>query len=203
MIFYRNEDIYRSRYPVIAGVDEAGRGPLAGPVVVAAVILNEKKRISGLNDSKILSAAKREFLFSQIIKNALDYQIEIIPPDIIDQINILQATLLGMQKAVHNLKTLPDLCLIDGNRLPRKLNFPAEAIIKGDAKMASIAAASILAKVTRDKIMLELHEKHPEYNFLKNKGYPTREHLLAIKKNGILACHRRSFNPIRQLRLDF
>ena len=202
-MLYRNEDIYRKEFPIIAGVDEAGRGPLAGPVVVAAVILNESIKIIGLNDSKKLSAKKREFLFEQIIKNALDYKIEIIPVEVIDEINILQASLLGMERACNSLKIKPDLCLIDGNRIPDNLKYKAEAIIKGDGKLASIAAASILAKVTRDRIMIELHQKYPEYNFLKNKGYPTRDHIAAINKFGILDCHRKTFNPIKQMVFKF
>lgn len=202
-MLYRNEDIYRKEFPIIAGVDEAGRGPLAGPVVVAAVILNESIKIIGLNDSKKLSAKKREFLFEQIIKNALDYKIEIIPVEVIDEINILQASLLGMERACNSLKIKPDLCLIDGNRIPKNMKYKAEAIIKGDGKLASIAAASILAKVTRDRIMIELHQKYPEYNFLKNKGYPTRDHIAAINKFGILDCHRKTFNPIKQMVFKF
>lgn len=202
-MLYYNESKLLKKFKIIAGADEAGRGPLAGPVVAAAVILDHSRPICGLNDSKKLSAAKRELLFDQIIDNALDYKIEIISVEVIDQINILQASLLAMEKAVNNLTCLPDLCLIDGNFLPNNLNCPAEAIIKGDAKMASIAAASILAKVTRDKIMIELHEKYPEYNFAQNKGYPTKRHLEAINKFGILECHRKSYKPIQQLSINF
>ncbi|MDO9576713.1 MAG: ribonuclease HII [Candidatus Cloacimonadales bacterium] len=202
-MLYRNEDIYKKEFPIIAGVDEAGRGPLAGPVIVAAVILNESIKIIGLNDSKKLSAQKREFLFDQIIEIALDYKIEIIPVEVIDEINILQASLLGMERACNSLKIKPDLCLIDGNRIPKNMKYKAEAIIKGDGKLASIAAASILAKVTRDRIMIELHQKYPEYNFLKNKGYPTRDHIAAINEFGILDCHRKTFSPIKQLVFKF
>ncbi|MFC1898334.1 ribonuclease HII [Candidatus Cloacimonadota bacterium] len=203
MILYRNEDKYRHQFPIIAGIDEAGRGPLAGPVVTAVVILDPEKIINGLNDSKKLSARNRESLFDQIVENALDYKVEIVPVEVIDDINILWATMMGMENAVHNLRLKPDLCLIDGNRIPKNLKFRAEAIVKGDGKIASIAAASILAKVTRDRIMIELHQIHPEYNFLKNKGYPTKEHIAAINEFGILGCHRKSFSPIKQLVFKF
>ncbi len=183
----------------VAGIDEAGRGPLAGPVVVAAVILNPSIKIEGLNDSKKISEKKREEIFEIIKKSAIDWNVQIISAKKIDEINILQATFLGMERAVENLKIKPEICLIDGNKLPEKLKFFAQAIIKGDSKFASMAAASILAKVTRDKIMRELHEKFPKYNFMKNKGYPTREHLEAIWKHGIISQHRKSYKPVREV----
>ena len=182
----------------VAGVDEAGRGPLAGPVVVAAVILNPEIEIEGLNDSKKISEKKREELFEIIRETAIDWNVQIISAKKIDEINILQATFLGMEKAVENLEVKPEVCLIDGNQLPEKLKHSAQAIIKGDSKFASIAAASILAKVTRDRIMRELHEKFPMYNFKKNKGYPTREHLKAISRYGIISQHRKSYRPVRE-----
>ena len=182
----------------VAGVDEAGRGPLAGPVVVAAVILNPEIEIEGLNDSKKISEKKREELFEIIRETAIDWNVQIIPAKKIDEINILQATFLGMEKAVENLKVKPEVCLIDGNQIPEKLKHCAKAIIKGDSRFASIAAASILAKVTRDRIMKKLHEKFPVYNFKKNKGYPTREHLKAISKYGIISAHRKSYRPVRE-----
>ena len=182
----------------VAGVDEAGRGPLAGPVVVAAVILNPEIEIEGLNDSKKISEKKREELFEIIKKTAIDWNVQIIPAKKIDEINILQATFLGMEKAVENLEIKPEICLIDGNQIPEKLKHCAKAIIKGDSRFASIAAASILAKVTRDRIMKKLHEKFPVYNFKKNKGYPTREHLKAISKYGIISAHRKSYRPVRE-----
>jgi len=189
---------YWNKNKTVAGVDEAGRGPLAGPVVVAAVILNPEIEIEGLNDSKKISEKKREELFEIIRETAIDWNVQIIPAKKIDEINILQATFLGMEKAVENLEVKPEVCLIDGNQLSEKLKHFARAIIKGDSHFASIAAASILAKVTRDRIMKKLHEKFPVYNFKKNKGYPTREHLKAISKYGIISAHRKSYRPVRE-----
>ncbi len=197
-MLFRNEKVYRKKYKTIAGVDEAGRGPLAGPVVIAAVIMDPKVRIKGLNDSKKLSESKREELYEIIINSAIDWKIEVVSPAIIDEINILQATLLGMEEAVLKLKERPEICLIDGNKIPKRIEDFSEAIIKGDGKYASIAAASILAKVTRDRIMIDLHNEHPEYNFLQNKGYPTKEHLAIINKFGVLSCHRKSYRPVHE-----
>ncbi|MFC1887963.1 ribonuclease HII [Candidatus Cloacimonadota bacterium] len=187
----------------IAGIDEAGRGPLAGPVVVAGVILDPDKWIPGLDDSKKLTSRQRDELYDIIIREAIDWKIEIISEKIIDDINILQASLLGMKLVAESIDPAPDLCLMDGNFLPRDLNLNAKAVVKGDSIYASIAAASILAKVTRDRIMLEMHEKFPQYNFASNKGYPTPEHLTAIRKFGVIEHHRRSFNPVKQLEFDF
>ena len=198
-MLYKNEFEYRKKYKIIAGIDEAGRGPLAGPVVVAAVILDRDWHIEGLDDSKKISEKKRELLFSEIIKKAVEWKVKILPPEIIDEINILQATLLGMEQAVLNLKIKPDICLIDGDKVPKKIADFSKAIIKGDAKFASIAAASILAKVTRDRIMREMHEKYPVYNFKKNKGYPTKEHIASIHRYGIISLHRRSFRPVNEI----
>jgi ribonuclease HII len=190
-------------YKRIAGIDEAGRGPLAGPVVVAGVILDVKDDFPGLKDSKKITPSLREELFEIIMARCLDWKIEIVSEKIIDRINILQASLLGMKLVAEKFRPEPDLCLMDGNMLPKNLEIPSRAVIRGDAKYAAIAAASILAKVTRDRIMLEMDRKYPQYNFASNKGYPTQEHLAAIRKFGIIEHHRRSFNPVRQLEFDF
>ncbi len=203
MSLYNNEQIYHQKFKVVAGIDEAGRGPLAGPVVVAAVILDFNKAIEGLNDSKKLSIKQREILFKKIKENAKAWKISIISPEMIDEINILQASLLGMKQAAENLEIKPDFCLIDGNRIPGDLKLVAEAFVKGDSRLASIAAASILAKVTRDEIMDRLHQKYPRYGFNKNRGYPTKQHLEAINRYGILPCHRLSYKPVQQLSLQF
>ncbi len=203
MIRYLAEWDEYPEYTHIAGIDEAGRGPLAGPVVVAATILDPKVEIKGLNDSKKLSEKKREALFDKIQQKALAYRIVEISPETIDQLNILGATMHGMTLAATGLDLEPEFCLIDGNRIPKGFPFDADFAIKGDGRYASIAAASILAKVTRDRIMIEFHAKYPHYHFDTNKGYPTREHLDAIEKHGICPIHRRSFAPVSQMRLGF
>ena len=177
---------------VIAGVDEAGRGPLAGPVVAAVVIFDKKTIIPKINDSKKLTAKIREELYDKIIKHAVSYGVGIVHQKEIDEINILQATLKAMQLAVAELKTIPDLILIDGNK-SFKSKIATKTIVKGDSKSFSIAAASILAKVTRDRIMITESIKHPEYIWHKNKGYGTEEHRDAILKYGITTLHRMSF----------
>jgi ribonuclease HII len=184
-------------FRLIAGVDEAGRGPLAGPVTCAAVILNPDKPINGLNDSKKLSAAKRELLFPLIQQNALAWHIEFVTADEIDRINIFQATMIGMQRAVSNLSTAPDHAMIDGNKIPANLHCSAEAIVKGDTKETCIMAASILAKVARDHYMHALDKRYPQYGFSRHKGYPTALHIAAIQQHGVCPEHRRSYAPVR------
>ncbi|MBF0264762.1 MAG: ribonuclease HII [Gammaproteobacteria bacterium] len=181
-----------------AGVDEAGRGCLCGNVVVAAVILDSTINIEGLNDSKKLTESKRKLLAKEIIANALAYRIENISPDTIDKINILQASLLGMKQAVEALYTKPQLVYVDGNHAP-KLDIPVVTVIKGDQLIKSISAASILAKVTRDEQMMQLHEKLPQYGFNQHKGYPTKLHMEKISKYGILDCYRKTYKPVREL----
>ena len=178
-----------------AGVDEAGRGPLAGPVVAAAVILPKECEINGLNDSKKLSTQKREFLFDQIIRLAVSIGVGIVEPGEIDRLNILRAALLAMEGAVMKLNPKPDFLLIDGN-IRTSLLIPQETVIGGDSTCNSIAAASIIAKVARDLIMDDYHNIHPEYNFKKHKGYPTKEHFEALKKFGPCPIHRRTFKGV-------
>lgn len=182
----------------VAGVDEAGRGPLAGPVVVAAVILNPKHPIEGLDDSKRLTSARREMLFAQIQQRALAWSIVHIEVADIDRMNILQATLWGMQRAVIELQPKPVRVLIDGNRAP-ELDFEVQTIVQGDRLEPAISAASILAKVSRDRHMLQLHDTFPCYGFDRNKGYPTPGHLQLLQQHGPCTEHRRSFAPVRRL----
>lgn len=180
----------------IAGVDEAGRGPLAGPVVAAAVILDSQNPIQGLADSKKLTAKQRERLAVLIKQKALSFSVAEASVEEIDNLNILQATLLAMQRAVNGLSLQPSEVLVDGNQLP-KLTMPALAIVKGDTKIEAISAASILAKVTRDGIMTAFHEQYPQYAFHIHKGYGTQRHLAEINNFGCLVIHRKSFNPIK------
>jgi len=184
-----------------AGVDEAGRGPLAGPVVIAAVILDPARRINGLADSKVLTPERREVLDARIRERAIAFSVIAIDVADIDRYNILQATLLGMSRALAALAPAPALALIDGNQLPRELACPARAIVDGDAKERAISAASIVAKVARDRLMCELDTLHPGYGFAKHKGYATPEHLAALDRLGPCAQHRTSFMPVRQLAL--
>lgn len=183
---------------LVAGVDEAGRGPLAGPVFAAAVILDDLVPIAGLNDSKKLSAKRRERLYDEIRAKALCCSVALATVEEIDQLNILQATLLAMQRAVKGLRLKPAKVLVDGNRLP-KLDVLAEAVVGGDATVKAISAASILAKVSRDRWADELHLRHPAYGFDRHKGYGTAEHMAALQRHGVLAEHRRSFAPVARL----
>lgn len=182
---------------LIAGVDEAGRGPLIGSVVAAAVILDPQNPIVGLNDSKKLSEKKREQLFVEIQQKALAWSIAEASHDEIDELNILNATLLAMQRAVDGLKITPNKVLIDGNKTPKTMTIECEAVVGGDALHAEISAASILAKVTRDRQLLALDKQYPNYGFAQHKGYPTKAHLQAIEQYGVLAEHRRSYKPIK------
>lgn len=181
---------------LLAGVDEAGRGPLAGPVVAAAVILDDLHPLRGLADSKALSPRRREALFDEIRARALCCCIASASAQEIDQLNILQATLLAMRRAVEGLRLLPHRVVVDGNRVP-VLRMPVAAVVKGDAKLAAISAASILAKVHRDRLCLELEGRFPGYGFAGHKGYPTAEHLAALQRQGPCAEHRLSFAPVR------
>jgi ribonuclease HII len=183
---------------VICGVDEAGRGPLAGPVYAAAVVLGDDHGIVGLADSKKLSAGRREFLALQIKARAAGWSVASATVEEIDRLNILQATLLAMQRAVAGLALTPSEILVDGLFVP-KVKAPARAIVRGDSSVAEISAASILAKTARDAVMLELHEQYPHYGFDRHKGYPTAAHLAALHAHGVSIVHRRSFGPVRAL----
>ncbi|WP_413701411.1 ribonuclease HII [Psychromonas sp. KJ10-10] len=183
---------------LIAGVDEVGRGPLVGNVVTVAVILDKNNPISGLADSKKLSEKKLALLFDEIQQKALCISIGYATPAEIDQINILHATMLAMQRAVQGLSIQPEFVFIDGNRCP-ELNMPSEAIVKGDSRVAEISAASIIAKVTRDREMQELDELYPQYGFAKHKGYPTKAHFEALQKYGAIAEYRQSFKPVKKV----
>jgi ribonuclease HII len=195
----REEERASARNIFIAGVDEAGRGPLAGPLAVAAVILDPARPIVGLNDSKQLSEAKREALYPLIIERALAYCIVLIERDEIDRLNIFQATMAGMSRAVAGLVPVAHQALIDGNQLPKDLPCPGRAIVGGDALEPAISAASILAKVSRDRVMVMLDEVHPGYGFATHKGYATPAHLAALQQLGPCTQHRRSFAPVRLL----
>ena len=182
-----------SGFSCICGVDEAGRGPLAGPVCAAAVILPEGAVIAGLDDSKKLTEKKREKLYDIIKETAVAYSVAYGTLEEIETVNILEATYLAMNRAIEGLSVKPDFALIDGNRVPRGIKIPCETIVKGDSKSMSVAAASVLAKVTRDRLMLEYDKKYPEYNFKKHKGYGTKEHTELIKQYGPCEIHRLSF----------
>ena len=183
---------------LLAGVDEVGRGPLAGDVVTAAVILDPSKPIKGLTDSKKLTEKKRETLFNVICEEAISWSIARATIEEIDQINILQASLLAMKRAVEGLSTQPEHVLVDGNKIP-DWSYAAESVVKGDLRVPCISAASILAKVTRDKEMVELDARYPEYGFASHKGYPTKKHREAIVRYGVTAVHRKSYGPVKAL----
>ena len=190
------ENILRNEGRIPAGVDEAGRGPLAGPVVAASVILSREEPVYDLNDSKALTSAKRSGLYEEIYKKAVSVAVGIVENEIIDEINILQATIKAMEKSILGLSVIPDLVYIDGNR-PTTLEIKQQTIVKGDTKCQSIAAASIIAKVTRDRIMEELDKVYPLYGFSKHKGYPTKAHYEAISKYGPSPVHRLSFRGVQ------
>ncbi|AYO54722.1 ribonuclease HII [Acinetobacter wuhouensis] len=183
---------------LIAGVDEAGRGPLVGSVVAAAVILDPNNPIEGLNDSKKLTEKKREKLFVEIKEKALAWSIAEASHQEIDEINILQASLLAMRRAVEGLKIPPEHVLVDGNKVPKGLQMSCDAVVGGDALHAEISAASILAKVTRDHEMVELDQQYPQFGFAKHKGYPTKAHYEAIAEHGVIDQHRRSYGPVKK-----
>jgi len=193
------ESLYNKSYRSIAGVDEAGRGPLAGPVVAAAVIMPANTEIEGLNDSKKLSPAKRELIFDEIISRDLICAVGIIDHKCIDRINILQASLMAMRKAVMDLKAAPDFVLVDGNYPIPNITFPQYAVVKGDSRCRSVAAASVVAKVTRDRIMDKYQAIYPSYSFARHKGYPTAAHMSELKEHGACEIHRRSFRPVAEI----
>ncbi len=188
---------YPQGYQLIAGVDEVGRGPLVGDVVTAAVILDQNNPIEGLNDSKKLSEKKRLALLPEIKQKALAWAVGRCSPEEIDQLNILQATMVAMQRAVDGLNVTPDFVLIDGNRCPQ-LPMQSQAVVKGDLRVAEISAASIIAKVVRDQEMEELDKQYPEFGFAKHKGYPTKAHFEAIEQHGVIDQHRKSFKPVKR-----
>ena len=182
-----------SGFNIICGVDEAGRGPLAGPVCAAAVIMPTDTVIEGLDDSKKLSEKKRERLYNEIIEKATAYCVAYGTVEEIESVNILEATFIAMNRAIDGLKVKPDFAIIDGNRVPKGIKIPCATLVKGDSKSMSVAAASILAKVTRDRLMLTYDEKYPQYNFKKHKGYGTKEHTELLKQYGPSPIHRLSF----------
>lgn len=188
---------YPQGYRLIAGVDEVGRGPLVGDVVTAAVILDPNNPIEGLNDSKKLTEKKRLALLPEIKEKALAWSVGRCSPEEIDQLNILQATMVAMQRAIEGLEVAPDFALIDGNRVPQ-LSMDAQAVVKGDMRVAEISAASIIAKVVRDQEMEELDKLHPQFGFAKHKGYPTKAHFEAIEQHGVIDQHRKSFKPVKK-----
>lgn len=196
-LLVEEKKLWNKGFQLLAGIDEAGRGPLAGPVVAAACILPAQFDLSGLNDSKMLTESKREKLYAQIQAQAIDYAIGSAEPAEIDALNILQATKLAMKRAIESLKVRPHYLMIDALTLPT-VKLPQLPLVGGDHLSATIAAASILAKVTRDRLMVELHALYPEYTFAKNKGYGTSEHMQVLRRIGPCPLHRRSFAPVKQ-----
>lgn len=196
---YENEKrLWSLGYESIAGCDEAGRGPLFGPVVIASVILPHDFVLEGLNDSKKLSEKKRNYYYPLIMERALAVSVSVVEADEIDKINIYEASRQGMLRATNSLKVKPDYIITDAMPLDGFTNVPHEAIIKGDAKSITIAAASVIAKVTRDKLMYEIDKMHPEYEFKKHKGYPTKKHIELIEKYGIINGYRRTYGPVKK-----
>ena len=193
-LYSYERDLIKNNINLIAGVDEVGRGPLVGPVVAASVILPVNYKLDGLTDSKKLSEKKRNLFYDILINDAISIGVGIIDEKIIDEVNIYEATKLAMKEALNNLSVTPEHVLIDA--MPLDIDIPRTSIIKGDAKSLSIAAASVIAKVTRDRMMYDLDKEYPMYNFKKNKGYPTKEHIEAINKYGIIKNHRKSFGPV-------
>lgn len=187
------KDLYQKGFQKIAGIDEAGRGPLAGPVVVAGVIMPQDSKIEGVNDSKKVTEKKREKLYDLILEEAISYSVAIIGQEVIDEVNILNATKQGVTKVVEELKVKPDLILVDALTHIDTKGIPYDSIIKGDAKCYNIAAASIIAKVTRDRIMRQWDEIYPQYGFIAHKGYGTAKHISAIREYGLCPIHRKSF----------
>jgi len=190
--------LWKQGFRLVAGVDEAGRGPLAGPVVTAAVVLRPDTDLPGVIDSKRMSGAQREEAFDYILANSLAASVTAVSAKAIDRINILNATMLAMTRSIGRMDRVIDYVLVDGNRYPKELAVPGEAVVGGDGRSRSIAAASVLAKVTRDRLMVKLDRLHPQYGFARNKGYGTAEHIKAIQRHGPTAHHRYSFRPIRQ-----
>lgn len=189
---YAFDNEYREKYPLLCGVDEAGRGPLCGPVSVAAVILRPEVPIEGIRDSKKISEKNRKILYERIVQDALCYHVVLVEPEEIDRLNILQASLAGMRRAAEGLSVTPDMVLVDGNKVPA-MQLPCESVVKGDSVSACIAAASILAKVTRDRYMKELDAAYPQYKLAQHKGYPTKLHYELLAQHGLQSFYRRSF----------
>lgn len=198
-LLYEYDQAIRTEYPLLCGVDEAGRGPLCGPVSVGAVILDPLNIVEGLNDSKKISPKKREALYEEIVVKAIAWQVVMVPPEEIDKLNILWATMFGMKQAVEAMSVKPDIVLIDGDRCP-ELSVKCTAVVKGDQTSASIAAASILAKVTRDRHMVKLDEQYPQYKLAQHKGYPTKLHYELLEQYGVQDFYRKSFLKKRNIR---